>query len=188
MITGFRIAQGGAQEFFNVTPDLVTFGKILGGGFPIGAIAGKKEYMEMMAPSGSVYQAGTFNGNPISITAGLTTLKQLDQKFYSDMNSKGNKFREGISDILEDNNLNYQVAGLSSMFQIYLTDKTVWNYDDAKTANTDKFETYFRTLLNEGVFVPPSQFECCFLSKMHNDDDMDKTLSIIDTAMKQIKD
>jgi glutamate-1-semialdehyde 2,1-aminomutase len=187
VITGFRIAQGGAQEYFKVTPDLVTFGKILGGGFPMGAIAGKREYMEMMAPSGSVYQAGTFNGNPISITAGLATLKQLNQKFYSDMNSKGNNFREGISNILEDNNLNYQVAGLSSMFQIYLTDKTVWNYDDAKTADTDKFETYFKTLLKGGVFVPPSQFECCFLSKMHDDEDIDKTLSIIDTAMKQIK-
>ncbi|UTB31718.1 MAG: glutamate-1-semialdehyde 2,1-aminomutase [Methanobacterium sp. ERen5] len=188
VITGFRIAQGGAQEYFKVTPDLVTFGKILGGGFPIGAIAGKKEYMEMIAPSGSVYQAGTFNGNPISITAGLATLKQLDQQFYSDMNSKGNNFREGIRNILEDNNLNYQVAGLSSMFQIYLTDKTVWNYDDAKTADTDKFETYFKTLLKGGVFVPPSQFECCFISKMHDFEDIDKTLSIIDTAMKQIKD
>ena len=188
VITGFRIAQGGAQEYFNVTPDLVTFGKILGGGFPIGAIAGKKEYMEMMAPSGTVYQAGTFNGNPISITAGLATLKQLDQKFYSDMNLKGNKFRESIANILEDNNLNYQVAGLSSMFQIYLTDKTVLNYEDAKTADTDKFETYFRTLLNGGVFVPPSQFECCFLSKMHGVEDIENTLNIIDTAMKQIKD
>lgn len=188
VITGFRIAQGGAQEYFKVTPDLVTFGKILGGGFPMGAIAGKKEYMEMIAPSGSVYQAGTFNGNPISITAGLATLKQLDQQFYSDMNSKGNNFREGINNVLEDNNLNYQVAGLSSMFQIYLTDKTVWNYNDAKTADTDKFETYFKTLLKGGVFVPPSQFECCFLSKMHDAEDIDKTLSIIDTAMKQIKD
>lgn len=188
VITGFRIAQGGAQEYFNVTPDLVTFGKILGGGFPIGAIAGKKEYMEMMAPSGSVYQAGTFNGNPISITAGLATLKQLDQKFYSDMNSKGNTFRESIGNILEDNNLNYQVVGLSSMFQVYLTDKTVLNYEDAKTANTDKFETYFRTLLSGGVFVPPSQFECCFLSKMHSEEDMEKTFNIIETAMKQIKD
>ncbi|ADZ10350.1 Glutamate-1-semialdehyde 2,1-aminomutase [Methanobacterium lacus] len=188
VITGFRIAQGGAQEYFKVTPDLVTFGKILGGGFPMGAITGKKEYMEMIAPSGSVYQAGTFNGNPISITAGLATLKQLDQQFYSDMNSKGKNFREGIRNILEDKNLNYQVAGVSSMFQIYLTDKTVWNYDDAKTADTDKFETYFKTLLKEGVFVPPSQFECCFLSKMHDAEDIDKTLNIIDTAMKQIKD
>ena len=108
-------------------------GKYLDGGFPIGAISGKKELMEMIAPSGSVYQAGTFNGNPISITAGLATLKQLESSFYSEMNSKGNKLRRGIQDILEDNGLNYKVAGLSSMFQIYLTDREVWNYEDAKT-------------------------------------------------------
>lgn len=188
VITGFRIAEGGAQEYFGVTPDLVTFGKILGGGFPIGAIAGKREFMEMMAPSGNVYQAGTFNGNPISITAGLTTLKQLDSSFYAEMNSKGDGLRKGIGDILEDNNLNYQVAGLSSMFQIYLTDKTVWNYDDAKTSQTENFNTYFRTLLKGGVFIPPSQFECCFLSKMHDGDDVQKTLNVIDNAMKTIKD
>lgn len=139
VITGFRIAEGGAQEHFGVTPDLVTFGKILGGGFPIGALSGKKDLMEMIAPSGSVYQAGTFNGNPVSITAGLATLKMLDSSFYSEMNSKGNSLRMGIEDVLADNGLNYQVAGLSSMFQVYLTEREVWNYDDAKTAQTEKF-------------------------------------------------
>src|SRR5664280_938979 len=168
VITGFRIAAGGAQEHFGVTPDLVTFGKILGGGFPIGALSGKKELMEMIAPSGNVYQAGTFNGNPVSITAGLTTLKLLDDSFYSKMNLKGNSLREGIEDILVDNGLNYQVAGLSSMFQVYLTEREVWNYEDAKTAQTNKFSVYFQTLLKKGVFIPPSQFECCFLSLMHS--------------------
>ena len=176
VITGFRIAEGGAQEHFGVTPDLVTFGKILGGGFPIGALSGKKDLMEMIAPSGSVYQAGTFNGNPVSITAGLATLKMLDSSFYSEMNSKGNSLRRGIEDVLADNGLNYQVAGLSSMFQVYLTEKEVWNYEDAKTAQTDKFSVYFQTLLKKGVFIPPSQFECCFLSLMHSDEDIQKTL------------
>ena len=187
VITGFRIAEGGAQEYFGVKPDLVTFGKILGGGFPIGAISGNKELMGMMAPSGNVYQAGTFNGNPISITAGLATLKQLGSRFYSEMNTKGNSLREGIQDILMDNGLNYQVAGLSSMFQIYLTDREVWNYDDAKTADTNKFTHYFQTLLKKGVFIPPSQFECCFISLKHNDEDIQGTLEIIDEAMKIIK-
>ncbi len=187
VITGFRIAEGGAQEYFGVTPDLVTFGKILGGGFPIGALSGKKELMEMLAPSGNVYQAGTFNGNPISITAGLATLKQLNGSFYSIMGDKGNILRSGIRDILDVHNLDYQVAGLSSMFQIYLTDKEVLNYDDAKTADTEKFTTYFQTLLNEGVFIPPSQFECCFISKMHDDLDIQNTLDIIEKAMKTIK-
>jgi len=187
VITGFRIAEGGAQEYFGVTPDLVTFGKILGGGFPIGAISGKKELMEMIAPSGNVYQAGTFNGNPISITAGLATLKRLESSFYSEMNSKGNKLRKGIQDVLTDNSLNYKVAGLSSMFQIYLTDREVWNYEDAKTAKTDKFNVYFQTILKKGVFIPPSQFECCFLSIMHSEEDIQKTLEIIDEGMKTIK-
>jgi glutamate-1-semialdehyde 2,1-aminomutase len=187
VITGFRIAEGGAQEYFGVTPDLVTFGKILGGGFPIGALAGKKELMEMLAPSGTVYQAGTFNGNPISIVAGLATLKQLNKSFYSVMNTKGDILRRGIQDILDVHNLDYHVAGLSSMFQIYFTDKEVWNYDDAKTADTEKFIIFFQTLLNKGVFIPPSQFECCFVSLMHNDNDLEQTLTTIDKGMKTIK-
>ena len=188
VITGFRISEGGAQEYFGVTPDLVTFGKILGGGFPIGAISGKKELMEMLAPSGNVYQAGTFNGNPISITAGLATLKQLNESFYSSMNTKGDILRKGIQDILDVHNLDYQVAGLSSMFQIYFTESEVWNYEDAKTADTEKFNTFFQTLLNKGIFIPPSQFECCFLSKMHDDTDIQNTLDIIGEAIKTIKD
>ena len=170
-----------------MTPDLVTFGKILGGGFPIGALTGKKDLMEMIAPSGSVYQAGTFNGNPVSITAGLKTLKMLDSSFYSEMNSKGNILREGIEDILVDNGLDYHVAGLSSMFQVYLTEREVWNYDDAKTAQTEKFSVYFHTLLKKGVFIPPSQFECCFLSIMHSEEDIQKTLESINYGMKTIK-
>jgi glutamate-1-semialdehyde 2,1-aminomutase len=187
VITGFRIAEGGAQEYFGIKPDLVTFGKILGGGFPIGALAGKKELMEMLAPSGNVYQAGTFNGNPISITAGLATLKQLDHNFYSEMNSKGNTLRNGIRDVIENQGLNYKVVGLSSMFQIYLTDREVWNYEDAKTADIEKFNILFQTLLKKGVFIPPSQFECCFISLMHSETDLEKTLEIIDKGMKTIK-
>ena len=179
VITGFRIAEGGAQEYFGCDTHSVTFGKILGGGFPIGALAGKKGLMEMLAPSGNVYQAGTFNGNPVSITAGLATLKQLNKSFYSLMDNKGDILRKGIQDILEINNLDYHVAGLSSMFQIYLTDKEVLNYEDAKTADTEKFTTYFQTLLNEGVFIPPSQFECCFISMMHDDADIQNTLDCL---------
>lgn len=187
VITGFRIAEGGAQEQFKVIPDLVTFGKILGGGFPIGALSGKREFMEMVAPSGIVYQAGTFNGNPISITAGLSTLKQLNNSFYSEMNSKGDILRNGINDLIVDNGLDYRTVGMSSMFQIYLTDREVWNYEDAKTADTDKFQRYFITLLENGVFIPPSQFECCFLSLMHETEDIQKTLEIVDLGLKAIK-
>lgn len=187
VITGFRIAKGGAQEYFGVTPDLVTFGKILGGGFPIGALAGKKEIMEMLTPSGDVYQAGTFNGNPISIKAGLASFKQLDNRFYVDMNVKGDNLRAQMREILEDCGLNFKVAGLSSMFQLYFTDRDVMNYEDARSSGTEKFEVYFHKLLEGGVFIAPSQFECCFLSKMHDGDDLEKTLEVMENAIKAVK-
>lgn len=184
VITGFRLAEGGAQEYYGVTPDLVTLGKILGGGFPMGAFAGKKELMEMIAPSGNVYQAGTFNGNPISVTAGITTLKNLDKHFYPGMEAKGNKMRQGISDILHDASLDYQVAGLASMFQLYFTTNEVLDYTGAKTANTEKFSQYFHSLLENGVFIPPSQFECCFISLTHSDNDLEDTLEKMEEAIK----
>jgi len=184
VITGFRLAEGGAQDYYNVTPDLVTLGKILGGGFPMGALAGKRELMEMIAPSGNVYQAGTFNGNPISITAGLTTLQELNSTFYTELEKKGNLLRSAIKDIIDDSNLDYQVAGLSSMFQIYFTKNEVLNYKDAKTADTEKFSQYFHSLLEQGVFIPPSQFECCFISLMHDDVDLQKTIESMETAIK----
>jgi len=183
VITGFRLSRGGAQEYYGVTPDLVTMGKIIGGGFPLGAIAGKRELMEMIAPSGSVYQAGTFNGNPISVTAGLATMEQLDSSFYDDVNSKGLKMRNGIQDMLDDQSLNYQVAGLASMFQLYFTEKEVWSYADAKTADTDKFSKYFHQLLKDGVFLPPSQFECCFMSTAHSSEDIETTLESVENGI-----
>jgi len=183
VITGFRISEGGAQEYFGVTPDLVTLGKILGGGFPMGALAGKKEFMERIAPSGDVYQAGTFNGNPISIIAGLETLKNLDKKFYQDSETKGLKLRRGLQDILHDASLEYQVAGLSSMFQLYFTSNEVWDYAQAKTADTDKFARYFHSLLSNDVFVMPSQFECCFISKVHSSHDIEITLEAMAEAI-----
>ncbi|HML06111.1 MAG TPA: glutamate-1-semialdehyde 2,1-aminomutase [Methanobacterium sp.] len=187
VITGFRIAEGGAQEYFGVIPDLVTFGKILGGGFPMGALAGKKEFMEMIAPSGSVYQAGTFNGNPVSVTAGLAMLKQLDTTFYRDLDKKGDIMRTGLKNVLEDNDIDFNVAGLSSMFQIYFTEEEIYDYSSAKSADTEKFNQYFHKLLQEGVFIPPSQFECCFISLMHNKEDIEKTLDSVDIALKSIK-
>lgn len=186
VITGFRIAEGGAQEYFGVVPDLVTLGKILGGGFPIGALAGKKELMEMIAPSGSVYQAGTFNGNPVSVTAGISMLKQLDDSFYSTLDKKGNKMRNELMDVLAYNGFDFKVSGLSSMFQIYFTDREVYDYNSAKSADTEKFDQYFKELIKNGVFIPPSQFECCFISLMHDDEDIEKTLQIVNKALNEL--
>lgn len=184
VITGFRLSKGGAQEYFDVTPDLVTLGKIIGGGFPMGALAGKREIMELIAPCGGVYQAGTFNGNPVSVTAGLNTLKSLDYQFYNDLNEKGRFLRRGIEDILDDHDFNLNLVGLASMFQIYFTGDEVKNYQQAKKADVSKFGVYFQELLKNNIFIPPSQFECCFLSKSHSKEDIEKTMESIESSLK----
>ena len=184
VITGFRVSRGGAQSYYGVKPDLVTFAKVLGGGFPIGAYAGKKEIMSLIAPNGPVYQAGTFSGNPISIQAGLSTLKKLDYPFYGEMSQKGDFLRESISDILEDLKLELQGVGLSSMFQIYFNEEPVIDYETAKRSDAKRFLVYFRELLKNGVFIPPSQFECNFISGAHTDDDLIKTSEAIEQALK----
>jgi glutamate-1-semialdehyde 2,1-aminomutase len=184
VITGFRLSRGGAQEYFDILPDLVTFGKILGGGFPVGAIAGRKDIMELLAPNGPVYQAGTFSGNPITINAGLATMDQLTYQFYNDLNAKGQYLRESISDIVEDLDLNIQPVGLGSMFQIYFTPNEVHNYEDAQTADKKRFLVYFRELLKNNVFIPPSQFECNFISIKHTEEDLDKTADAIENALR----
>ena len=186
VITGFRLSKGGAQEYFGITPDLVTFGKILGGGFPIGAIAGKKEYMEQFAPKGPVYQAGTFSGNPMSINSGIAALKILDNKLYNDLHDKGSYLRKGMSDILTDLNIDFQLHGVESMTQVYFTENEVYDYESAQQANSDEFLNYFRTLLENGVFIAPSQFECGFISSQHSKEDIDKTLEAMELAFKSL--
>ncbi|MCC7553852.1 MAG: glutamate-1-semialdehyde 2,1-aminomutase [Methanobacteriaceae archaeon] len=186
VITGFRIAKGGAQEYYNIKPDLVTFGKIIGGGFPMGALAGKKEIMEMIAPSGSVYQAGTFNGNPISVIAGITTLNLLDNKFYKKINEKGDYLRSNIKNIIEDLDLNLNPVGLGSMFQIYFNPNEVLDYSDAKNSDSEKFFLYFKELLKNNVFIPPSQFECNFISIKHSKEDLDFTSDSIEQSLKKV--
>ncbi|MDR3290789.1 MAG: glutamate-1-semialdehyde 2,1-aminomutase [Methanobrevibacter sp.] len=186
VITGFRLSYGSAQEYFNVIPDLVTFGKILGGGFPIGAFGGRKEIMGMISPSGGVYQAGTFNGNPVSITGGITTLNELNKSFYVSLNKKGEYLRSQIHDSIEDLSLNLNLSGLASMFQIYFRNGDILNYDDVKKSDIKKFNKYFKTLLKNGIFIPPSQFECCFISNAHNHDDLEKTANIIHDVLKEL--
>lgn len=184
VITGFRVSRGGSQEYFGVKPDLVTFGKILGGGFPIGAYAGKKEIMELIAPNGPVYQAGTFAGNPITIQAGLSTLNKLDYQFYVDLSRKSDEFRKSIMDTVDDLGLSLQVVGLASMFQIYFNSNQVFNYETAKKSDTDKFMIYFNELLKQGIFIPPSQFECNFISGAHTTEDLEETSNAIRNALK----
>jgi len=185
VIIGFRLSKGGAQTYYSIIPDLVSLGKIIGGGFPMGAFAGKKEIMEMISPQGNVYQAGTFNGNPVSVQGGISTLEQLDQDFYKNLNNKGEYLRSQIYDIVDRLDLNIQPVGLSSMFQIYFNSKKVTNYEIAKKSDTDKFSVYFHEMMDNGIFIPPSQFECNFLSSSHTDEDLEKLILVIESSLKK---
>lgn len=184
VITGFRLATGGAQEYYGVTPDMTTLGKIVGGGLPMGAFCGKKEIMELVAPNGPVYQAGTFSGNPISVQAGLSTLKQLNKDFYTSLNKKGEFLRSNIRDIVDELSLEISPVGLGSMFQIYFNPNEVTNYAEAQESDSERFLVYFRQLLKEGVFIPPSQFECNFISSAHEMEDLEKTANAIRDSLK----
>ncbi|WP_304124519.1 glutamate-1-semialdehyde 2,1-aminomutase [Methanosphaera cuniculi] len=186
VITGFRLSRGGAQEYYGITPDLATFGKIIGGGFPIGAICGRRELMEQFAPSGGIYQAGTFSGNPMSITGGLSAFKILDTKAYKTLHDSGEYLRSGMGDILEKLDINYQINGVESMTQIYFTDVDVYDYKTAQTSDTEGFLKYFHELLDNGVFIAPSQYECAFLSIQHTKEDIDKTLNAMEIALKKV--
>lgn len=178
VITGFRLALGGAQEYYGVKPDLTTLGKIMGGGFPMAAYAGREDIMRMIAPSGKVYQAGTFSGNPISVCAGLATLRVLrDRKnFYSEMEGKCEKLVRALEGVAEDLGLKVQVNHVGSMFQMFLTEEPVFDYESAKKSDSRKFMVMHRKLLDGGVLVPPSQFETCFLSVAHSDRDLKETV------------
>jgi glutamate-1-semialdehyde 2,1-aminomutase len=186
VITGFRLALGGAQEFYCVEPDLTTLGKILGGGFPLAAFAGREDMMRMIAPSGKVYQAGTFSGNPVSVAAGLAMLRVLRDKkgFYSEMERKCEKLAKGLEGVAEGLGLRVQVNRVGSMFQMFLTEEPVYDYASAKKSDSKKFMAMHRKLLDLGVFVPPSQFETCFLSAAHTDVDLARTIECFGQALQ----
>lgn len=178
IITGFRLALGGAQEYYRVTPDMTTLGKVLGGGFPMAAYAGREEIMRLISPSGNVYQAGTYSGNPVSVAASLATLKVLSNKkgFYSELERKCERIVKPLKKVSEELGLKVQINHVGSMFQIFLTDRPVIDYASAKTADTKRFKEIHSRLLERGVFVPPSQFETCFISTAHTFDEIEKTI------------
>ncbi len=176
VITGFRLAMGGAQEYYGVTPDMTTLGKILGGGFHIGVIGGKREIMENISPAGAVYQAGTFNGSPVSMTAGLAVIKTLrNEKVHEKVNKAGDSMRARLSDVISDLGLYYSVSGVGSMFKVFFGDMP-YNYQDALKCDKEKFNVFFKKMLADGIFLPPSQYETNFLSLAHSQDDIDKTI------------
>lgn len=181
VITGFRLAFGGAAEYFGVTPDIVTYGKIIGGGMPVGAYGAKKEIMENISPCGNIYQAGTLSGNPIAMAAGLATLKQLlnDKTIYERINGMGKKLAEGLRKAT-----GFTVNNAGSLLCLYYTKHPVRNYEEATSADMDKFKHVFKGLIENGIYVAPSQYEAMFLNNCFTDADIDYT---IDTFGKIIK-
>ncbi len=185
VITGFRLAYGGAQEYYGVMPDITTLGKILGGGLPIGAIASSREIMENMAPLGKVYQAGTFNGNPLSMAAGYAAVTELeDGSVYEKVNALGDRMRKGLEEVTADLGLETRVYGVASMFQIYITGEDVADYQAALRADKDLFLKFQQELMKRGVFFPPSQYECNFISYAHGEDEIDDTLSTVEDSLR----
>lgn len=181
VITGFRLAFGGAAEDFGVTPDLVTYGKIIGAGMPVGAYGGRREIMELVSPVGKVYQAGTLSGNPIAMAAGLTQLKYLyeHQEIYKDLEEKGKRLYGGMEKILAEKNLPYHINHVSSLGSLFFTEQEVVDYTSAKSSDTKAFSEYFKGMLAQGIHMAPSQFEAMFLSVAHTDEIIDQTLEAV---------
>ncbi|HRW83006.1 MAG TPA: glutamate-1-semialdehyde 2,1-aminomutase [Methanothrix sp.] len=184
VITGFRLSLGGAQNFYNVVPDLTTLGKIIGGGFPIGVVGGRRELMEMVAPSGGIYQAGTFNGSPTSLAAGMATLDVLERdRVLERLNSTGDDFRKALREIVEDIGHGYSVVGIASIFKIFFGEAPN-NYVEALRCDKAGYFSFFKRMLNSGVFLPPSQFETNFISSAHSEDVINQTLEAYKSNLK----
>jgi glutamate-1-semialdehyde 2,1-aminomutase len=178
VITGFRLQIDGASGYFGIKPDLITYGKIIGGGMPVGAYGGRKDVMSCISPVGNVYQAGTLSGNPIAMRAGITQLEILrdNPDIYEKINKLGEMFRTGLENIISDMSLPYTVNGIGSLSTLFFTKAKVKNYEDAKTSDTKKFADYFNYMLDNGNYFGASQFEAVFISSAHTDNDITKTL------------
>jgi glutamate-1-semialdehyde 2,1-aminomutase len=189
VMTGFRLAPGGAQELLGVVPDMTTLGKIIGGGMPVGAYGGKKEIMEFVSPAGPVYQAGTLSGNPIAMAAGLAMLNQLNDNpgIYRRLEEKTGKIVEGIRENLRSLNLNYTTTHLGSMFCLFFTDREVHDFETAKSCDTVKFGRYFRAMLNRGIYLAPSQFEALFVSDAIGDEEIEKIVKANYESLKEVE-
>lgn len=187
VMTGFRVDYHCAQGYFNVTPDLTCLGKVIGGGLPVGAYGGRADIMEMVAPSGPVYQAGTLSGNPLAMTAGYETISQLTPETYKDFARKADRLTEGIEAAAKKYGVPVTVNRSGSMIGFFFTGEKVINYETAKTSNLKFFAEYYREMANQGVFLPPSQFEGLFLSTAHTDEDIEKTIAAVEIAFSKLK-
>ncbi|WP_449537150.1 glutamate-1-semialdehyde 2,1-aminomutase [Ferdinandcohnia sp. Marseille-Q9671] len=187
VMTGFRVDYNCAQGYYGVTPDITCLGKVIGGGLPVGAYGGRAEIMEQIAPSGPIYQAGTLSGNPLAMTAGYETLSQLTPEDYTEFKKKADRLEAGLTEAATKYDIPLCINRAGSMIGFFFTNEKVINYDIAKTSNLDFFASYYREMANEGVFLPPSQFEGLFLSTAHSDEDIEKTIQAAETAFSKLR-
>ena len=187
VMTGFRVAYGGAQSLYGVQPDLTCFGKIIGGGMPVGAYGGRKEIMSQIAPEGAVYQAGTLSGNPVAMAAGLATLEQLRSPgVYETLEHRSRCLAEGLAAAARRNNIPASFNQVGSMLGMFFTDQTVIDFKTAKASDLDRFGCYYRMMLDAGIYLAPSQFEACFVSLAHDDEAIDQTIQAADVSLSKL--
>ena len=187
VITGFRVAYGRAQALYRVTPDLTCLGKIIGGGLPVGAYGGRREIMEMVAPVGSVYQAGTLSGNPVVMTAGIETIRSLSQsQVYDQLEARSSLLEKGVTEAANKAGVTIQLPRVGSIFTIFFTGKPVIDYETAIQADTDLYARFFHRMLSRGIYLPPSQFEAAFVSMAHSDDDIQATVDAANKAFSSL--
>ena len=185
VITGFRVSLGGAQNLFGVTPDITCLGKIIGGGLPVGAYGGSKEVMDHISPVGSVYQAGTLSGNPLAMAAGNVMVDLLSEpRVYDLLEEKSKKLCDGLQKNVQEIGISAQFTRVGSMFSMFFTDQKIENFDTVKTCDTEFFKRYFNALLEEGIYIAPSQFEVGFMSAIHSDEEIDQTIAASLKALK----
>jgi glutamate-1-semialdehyde 2,1-aminomutase len=187
VMTGFRVDYHCAQGYFGIEPDLTCLGKVIGGGLPVGAYGGKAEIMERIAPSGPIYQAGTLSGNPLAMTAGYETLIQLTPETYEQFKKKADRLEEGLRRAAEKYDIPHTINRAGSMIGFFFTNEEVINYEKAKTSDLDMFAAYYREMAEQGIFLPPSQFEGMFLSTEHTDEDIEKTIEAAEKAFAKIR-
>lgn len=186
VMTGFRLSKGGAQEVFNVRPDLTTLGKIIGAGMPVGAYGGRKDVMDFVSPQGPVYQAGTLSGNPVAMAAGFAQLTYLNDhpEVYDHIESTTKKIKTGYEKLLKKYKLNYTINQIGSMISLFFSDQQVRDFETAKTCDTEMFGKYFRHMLSEGIYLAPSQFESLFISNSIGDAEVDRIVSAFESFLK----
>ncbi len=189
VMTGFRVAYGGAQSVYGIVPDLTCLGKIIGGGLPVGAYGGKREIMEYIAPQGPVYQAGTLSGNPLAMAAGIATLTELKKAgFYDSLNAVSEKLGNGLSKAADKAGIKVSVARSGSMLGMFFTENNVIDFESAKKSDLKLFSAYYRRMLEKGIYLAPSQFEALFVSSAHNAEDIEQTVYAAEKVMAELKD